>query len=417
MNNPKGFFVPFPSFGQNQNRGISFQLKEDGARYFFVDSGFETSSRYRRHDKQLRDISTQYRALGSYGHMSIKEPDVTPTWNRLNEHASTFYPEFTIPEERNNPYSWVAFPMIGAAIKGSNRVAPNGVNLQIASGLRAFSVQDMTTRIFGEAPKQLQMAVAKSLTKNPLMVNLDNLTLASLLRGYLPPNSLVDVLCMDFPVEGIIQQIDKISANNIRLLLRRFSSKRIVRLMHSFSEDTRADMLLRDAANQYADARKHHPTTVMDLSRQFRTMGEVHESVTREYRKLVNANVDISYSDELTGNLESISLPEGAKLVWPSCSHELMDWASDKGMNNCIYAYGKDAAAGKCLLLGVLDSSGKMIINIMVRGKAIVQCYGKANQTVTEVDLLVALFQGLIEKEIINPENDPTDWTRQRTWY
>jgi hypothetical protein len=415
MNNPKGFFVPLRSFGQDQNRGISFQLKEDGARYFFVDSGFKT--KYYQPGPQLRDISTQYRALESYGPMRIKEPDATPTWNRLNEHARTFYPEFTIPEERDNPYSWVAFPMIGAAMKGSKRFAPNGVNLQVASGLRAFSVQDMTARIFGEAPKQLQAAVAESLTKRATIVNLDNLTLASLLRGYLPPNSLVDILRMNFPVDGMIQQMDKISANNIRLLLRRFSSKRIVRLMQAFSGDPRADMQLRDAANQYADARKHHPTTVMDLSRQFRTLDELHDSVTREYRKLKDANVGISYSDELVRDLESINLPDGAKLVWPSCTHELMDWASDQAMNNCIYAYGKDAAAGKSLLLGVLDSSGKMIINIMVRGKAIVQCYGKANQTVTEVDLLVALFQGLIEKEIINPENDPTDWTRQRAWY
>lgn len=420
---PKGFFMslPYAKFGDNGiTRGISFQLTADGARYFFVSDG-------PREKKEVRDISTQYRTMtgssyASYsGIMRFDRHDTLRAYDRLIKHARTFYPELCIPDEKMpDPYPWVAFPMIGAAMKGSERRAPYGVNLQIASGLRAFTVQDMTTRIFGEAPKQLQAAMASSMTKNPSIVNIDNLTLASLVRGYLPPNQIAEILHMDIAREGWVQQIDKISANNIRLLLRRFNSHRLMRILQSFAHDSRmynnADMLLRDAANQYADARKHHPTVVMDLSRQYKTLEELHESVTREYRKLANANVGITYSDELTGNLESIHLPEGARLVWPSCTHELMDWASDKAMNNCIYAYGKDAAAGRCLLLAVLDSAGKMIINIMVRGGDVIQCYGKSNQIITDEPLLESVFKGLIDAKIVNPENDHKAWIR-RSWY
>lgn len=91
-----------------------------------------------------------------------------------------------------------------------------------------------------------------------------------------------------------------------------------------------------------------------------------------------------------------------------------MDWASDKVMNNCIYAYGKDAAAGRSLLLAVLDPSGKMVINIMVRGKNVIKCYGKANQTVTDEVLLKAVFEGLVDADIVSPENDHIDWIGRR---
>lgn len=410
---PKGFYVRLHTFAtRDVERGISFQLKPDGVRYFFVMAEPQTK-------REVRDVSTQYRSLirTSYGRLWLGEEETKKAQEKLVEHAHAFYPEFVIPQRKHtDPYPWVAFPMIGAAMRKSNLHAPFGVNLQIASGLRAFTVQAMTERIFGESPKQLQAAVAESLVKGTSIINIDNLTLASLLRGYLPPNSLADVLRMDLRGENLIQQTDKHSANNIRLLLRRFNSHRIMRLVHGFSDNIRADMLLRDAANQYADARRSHPDTVMDLSRQFRSLEELHGSISREYRKLAYVNQEIHYSDKLTEDLASISLPDGARLIKPDCTHDLMDWASDQVMNNCIYAYGKDAAAGKCLLLAVLDVSGKMIVNMMIRGQNVTQCFGKANQTVTDELLLEALFKGLIEAEVVSPENDHTDWLHRRMW-
>lgn len=412
-NDPKGFVVSLPTSRYvSGERSISFQLKADGVRYFFVTTDSSGNS--------VRDISTQYRSL--YDRMRrvhrlcMGDEENTKTKQRLREHASRFYPEFVVPDDQGNPYPWVAFPMIGAAMKQSGLPAPFGVNLQIGSGLRAFTAKDMTERIFGESPKQLQAAVAKSLTKGRETVNIDNLTLASLLRGYLPPNSMVDILSMDLPGEGLIQQIDKISANNIRLLLRRLSPHRIIRIMQAFTSNVHADMLLRDTANQYADARKQHPAFVMDLGRQFRSLEELHGTVTREYRKLENQNVEIPYSEQLTSKLESITLPGGAKLVWPSCTYELLDWASDTVMNNCIYSYGSDAVTGKSLLLAVLDGSGKMVINIMVRGKNVIQCYGKSNETVTDETLLEAVFNSLIDINVVSPENSHSTWTRQRMW-
>lgn len=401
---PKGFVVSLPVYATGHQRHISFQLKSDGARYFFIMDRPETKT-------DVRDFSTQYRAMTRHGGMWLGDDETKKTHEQLIAHAHAFYPEFVIPQVKSgDPYPWVAFPMIGAAMRKSGLHAPVGVNLQVASGLRAFTVQEMTARIFGESPKQLQAAVAESLVKGSEMVNIDNLTLASLLRGYLPPNSMAEVLRMDLRNQTMIQQTDKLSANNIRMLLRRFNSHRLMRLMQSLSERDRGEMLLRDAANQYADARKNHPTTVMDLSRQFRSMEELHESVTREYRKLAYVNQEIGYSNDLTEELESIELPDGAKLIWPSCTHDLMDWASDKVMNNCIYAYGKEAVTGRCLLFAVLDSSGKMIINIMVRGRNVVQCYGKANQIVTDEVLLEAVFKGLIDTAVVSLENDHTDW-------
>lgn len=403
---PKGFAVSLPTFSRNHehDRAISFQLKPDGVRYFFVvdRSGMKTD---------VRDISTQYRSLAKFGGLWLGDEETPKIRQRLKEHAQLFYPEFVIPGTlATDSYSWVAFPMIGAAMKQKPSLQPPfGVNLQVAAGLRAFTVRDMTATIFGEAPKQLQSAVAASLVKEGTFVNIDNLTLASLLRGYLPPNSMADVLRMNLLNGGVIQQTDKLSANNIRMLLRRFNPHRIMRLIQSLAENTHGEMLLRDAANQYADARKNHPDTVMDLSRQFRSMGELHESVSREYRKLAYVNQTIGYSTQLTEELESIELPDGAKLIWPSCTHELMDWAAE--MSNCIYAYGKEAAIGRCLLFAVLDSSGKMLINIMVRGKNVVQCYGKANQTVTDEVLLKAVFEGLVDADIVSPENEYFNWT------
>lgn len=412
---PKGFVVNLPNpklrgYDPIAERSISFQLKKDGARYYFIVTN-------ERNEKSVRDISTQYRSLTKmrrYSYMWMGDEETRKTHERLREHARHFYPEFVVPDDQSNPYPWVAFPMIGAAMKRSGLQAPQGVNLQVASGLRAFTVKDMTSRIFGEAPKQLQAAVAESLVSGSEYVNLDNLTLASLLRGYLPPNNLVDILHLKFQGEGLVQQIDKISANCIRLLLRRFNSKRLMRMMDSLSAEQAGvfnpSMLLQDTAVQYADARKNHPDVVMDLGRQFKSVRELHDSVSREYKKLKNPNVEIAYSEKLTSDLESIELPEGAKLVRPFCTHDLMDWASDNSMANCIYSYGSDAAAGSCLLLGVLDGSGKMIINIMIRYQNVIQCYGKGNERVTDEVLLEALFNSLIDADIITPDNDHERW-------
>lgn len=422
MREPKGFYVPFPSItrfrSQSQtNRGISFQLKTDGVRYFFVMT--ETPSQKQR---EVRDISTQFRAMSRYGGMWVGEEETKKVQERLFAHARAFYPEFVIPEKHAGASAampvgclpWVAFPMLGMAMRKSGFHAPVGVNLQVASGLRAFTVQEMTARIFGESPRQLQAAVAESLVKGSNFINIDNLTLASLLRGYLPPNSLAEILRMKLHERNMIQQVDKHSANHVRLLLRRFNTQRLMRLVQSVVEIPHGEMLLRDSANQYADARKHHPDTVMDLNKQFRSVQELHESVTREYRKLKNVNQEVHHSDDLVESLSSIELPDGAQLIWPGCTHDLMNWANE--MNNCIYSYGKDAAAGRSLLLAVLDRSGKMIINIMVRGKNVIQCYGNSNQNVTDDVLLEALFKGLIDADIVSPENDHSDWTRRRMW-
>jgi hypothetical protein len=409
---PKGFIVNLTNISEygSIERAISFQLKKNGARYFLVTSDRDGNS--------IRDISTQYRSLTRmrrYNYLWMGDNETRNTHERLREHARHFYPEFVVPDDQSDPYPWVAFPMIGAAMKRSGLQAPAGVNLQVGSGLRAFTIKDMTNRIFGEAPKQLQASVAESMINGSERINLNNLTLASLLRGYLPPNAMADILRMKlFP--GFIQQMDKISANGIRLLLRRFSSQRITRLMQTFETDTQAEMLLRDAASQYADARKNHPDVVMDLGRQFRSLEELHQSVTREYRKLKNPNVEIVYSEKLTNDLESIELPEGAKLVRPLCTHDLMDWASDNAMANCVYSYGSDAAAGTSLLLGVVDRFGKMIINLMVRGQNVIQCYGKANKRVTEEVLLEALFGSLIDTNIISPDNRHTTWIENGRW-
>lgn len=404
--NPKGFFVALPTISQYgrpaPTRGISFQLKTDGVRYFYVQESPDTK-------REVRDISTQYRSMLAYGRMRLGAEDTAMAHERLNDHARVFYPEFVIPWHRSNdPYPWVAFPMIGAAMKETTRRAPEGVNLQVASGLRAFSVKEMTGRIFGEAPKQLQAAAAQSLSSNSHIVNIDNLTLASLLRGYLPPNEMVEVLNMNLGDFGGFQQMDKQSANAIRLLLRRFNPQRLRRLVLSMSGQPRADMLLRDTAIQYAGARQSHPDVIMDLSRQFRSMEELHESVTREYRKLENANQEIVYYDDILITLGHIALDGGARLIWPSCTHDLLDWANT--MNNCIYSYGKDAAARRALLFAVLDAEGKMIINIMVRGKRVIQCYGQSNQMITDEPLLKSIFQVLIDGDIVNPEEDHSNW-------
>lgn len=406
--NPKGFFVSLPTMYGRKDlvRGISFQLKTDGVRYFYVQESPDTK-------KEIRDISTQYRSLNAYGRMRLSPEETATAQERLIDHARAFYPEFIFPWHRSNdPYPWVAFPMIGAAMKDSTRRAPEGVNLQVASGLRAFSVKEMTGRIFGEAPKQLQAAVAQSLSSNPYVVNIDNLTLASLLRGYLPPNEMVEVLNMKLGDFGGFQQMDKQSANAVRLLLRRFTPQRLRRLVLSMDGEPRGDMMMRDTAQQYAAARQSHPHVIMDLSRQFRSMDELHESVTREFRKLANPNLEIVYYDQNLIGLGHIALEGGARLIWPSCTHDLLDWANT--MNNCIYSYGKDAASGRSLLFAVLDAEGKMIINIMVRGKRVIQCYGPSNQMIKDEALLESIFKTLIDAELVNPEEDHTSWLQYR---
>lgn len=412
---PKGFFVSLPSLtrferAEDNIRGISFQLKTDGVRYFHVvDSP--------RMKKEIRDISTQYSSMGLVrgSRLCLSQEDTRRAHGRLIAHARAFYPEFLIPEDSvGSPYSWVAFPMLGAAMKDSMRTAPMGVNLQVASGLRAFSVEDMTGRIFGEAPKQLQAAVAKSLSSEPGVVNIDNLTLASLLRGYLPPNEMVEILRMDLrQYHGWMQQIDKQAANAIRLLLRRFNPKRLLRLIMSITEHHRGDMLLRDCASQYASARATHPDVRMDLNRQFRSLEELHETITREFRKLQNANEQITYPEQsMMSVLGHVALVGGARLVWPECTHDLLDWANM--MNNCIYSYGKNAAAGRCLLFAVLDGDGKMAVNIMISGKRVVQCYGPSNSHIEDEALLEDIFDKLLHVDLINPEEDHKIWLRRR---
>lgn len=413
----KGFSVSLPSYSFRRDSSISFQLNPTGARYFYVGPSIGVYRRQNQaQNRALRDVSTQYNTivgvhLGLDHESNYKE--------RLIKHAKTFYPDSVIPDNSDqDTLAWVAFPMLGATLKQGleDLMAPVSVNLQVASGLRAFSIEEMTRTIFGEAPRQLQAAAAQSLTKDSKVINIDNLTVGSLLKGYLPPNSLAEILAADFGHRSRIQDLDKISAKEIRLLLRRFNSKRIMRLVLGLAENDKdrfaghTYMLLRDAAHQYADARKNHPDVVMDLSRQFRSIEEVHDTITHEYRKLKNPNLEISYEKGLVEGLSNVSLPDGASLIWPSSSHELLEWSSDGAMNNCIFSYGREAAENQCLLLAIIDASGKMVVNVMIKNGEVVQCYGKANQYCTDEPQLKALFDGLISERIINEESDYTRW-------
>lgn len=425
--NSNGFYVSIdsPSYQKKYSQGFSFQLTPTGARYFFVGSKFTTYSRERQRTEP-RDISTQYRSIGK-DFFYVKEEKEIYIKDRLIEHTTNSYPESVIPDYRHHEtLAWVAFPILGMVMKQeglSTSWAPRAINLQVASGLRAFTVKDMVKTIFGEAPRQLQAAAARSLMPdNSGYINIDNLTLASLLRGYLPPNDLAGILQMNLGQNPRIQDLDKISANQIRLLLRRLSSKRLMRLMRGLENDPtffpgRNFMLLRDSASQYADARKNHPDVVMDLSRQFKSIEELHETISHEYRKLKNPDMEISYDEELIERLFNIALPDGAKLVWPNTTHELIEWASDGVMNNCIYSYGKAAADKDCILLAIVDSYGKMVVNVMIRGRSVVQCYGKSNRLCDDDLLIEALFDGLISEDIINEENNYRQWVGgQRGW-
>lgn len=419
----KGFYMSLSHNGYSfgPKRGISFQLRPTGVRYFFAAAASDSQVRRFRARRininlnPVRDISTQYNTLVG-GHLSLSAEKSDIAKARLIAHAETFYPKFVIPAAPTvETYAWVAFPMLGAAMMQQElrALAPLAVNLQVASGLRAFSIEEMTRTIFGEAPRQLQAAAAESLTMDQGVVNIDNLTFGSLLRGYLPPNEMSEVLRMKFGQYSRIQNMDKQSAGEIRLLLRRFSPKRIMRLVSGLVEDKNANghMLLRDAAHQYADARKNHPDVVMDLNRQFRSFAELHETITHEYRKLKEPNLDVPYDDDLIESLSNVSLPDGARLIWPSCTHELLDWSTE--MVNCVFAYGKDAAEGKSILLAIVDASGKMTVNAMIRGKRVIQCYGKMNATCADEPLIEALFKGLVEEEIIHEEEDHARWLRR----
>lgn len=423
----KGFYVSleYSRYGVTRKQGgISFQLTPTGVRYFYVGEETPMAYRYMARTNQKsrpRDISTQYNNLG--GRLPLLNEKLVMVKQRLINHAKEVYPEFVIPDkEMHETLAWVAFPMLGAALKQGDlsTLAPVAVNLQVASGLRAFSVEEMVRTMFGEAPRQLQAAAAKSLlVEGRRDVNIDNLTLASLVRGYLPADRFVEILGMNLGPGARIQDLDKGSANEIRLLLRRFNPTRLMRILSGLEYNADSNpfashgyMLLRDAAHQYADARRNHPDTVIDLSRQFKSIEELHDTVTHEYRKLKDPNLEIPYSDDFIERVSNITLPDGAKLVWPRNTHELVEWSSDKVMNNCIFSYGREAVDKACTLLGIVDSSGKMVVNVMIRRRVVVQCYGKANQRCADEAQIKALFDELINHGIINEEDDYKRWVQ-----
>lgn len=67
---------------------------------------------------------------------------------------------------------------------------------------------------------------------------------------------------------------------------------------------------------------------------------------------------------------------EGYTIKFPKTYGELFNWGTE--MHHCIYGYGEDYQASRCILFG-LYKHGVLVYNLMLRGNQVSQFYGKYN--------------------------------------
>ncbi len=164
-------------------------------------------------------------------------------------------------------------------------------------------------------------------------------------------------------------------------------------MMECVLEDRNTDELL-DTANQFL---AKYPKIVIPDS--LKTLSEIHDFVSIEFRKLENGNFDL----EIPENIQAINgvILGDMRLEIPQGSFDLITYGQK--MNNCIGGYGRQVrdSKGKNWVMAVYKND-VLTYNIEVRSGYIQQFWASHNRKAEQNDeILVTKF--LVEKELAKP--------------
>lgn len=236
--------------------------------------------------------------------------------------------------------------------------------------LSAKTQEDM----FSVIDKQFHVPSKKRLKKiifdNPLIINYYK-TVSEL--GFSDYNIIMNIM------ENHGGMLAKIDSNNEDVLV--FVKDMIALKGESVAKKMifgkNEDMILKDAARMYVRVKKENVLSKSDLKG---TLKEIHDKLCIAYKKVINPNQVIEYTEEELALCDEI---DGYTFMLANDTNKLIDVGQYMGI--CVGSYGHRAAR-KYLLIVIMSQGGKFVgcIELSRDAKRLVQAKAKYNNKIQE---------------------------------
>jgi hypothetical protein len=160
----------------------------------------------------------------------------------------------------------------------------------------------------------------------------------------------------------------------IRKFLAKFSPFKIKKIMLTAYQEG----YLMDTTRQYLE----HENDIV-LPEDFKTLGELHDYVSRQYRKFKTEKKVFTLNPEWLA-ADNHQIEDGLVLSFPKDTWELYDWGQE--FNNCVASYGERMLNGELVIVGIRNNEGKLKYCIDVRNNNIVEFRSHNNQAADKED-------------------------------
>lgn len=190
-----------------------------------------------------------------------------------------------------------------------------------------------------------------------------------LLNGLIPLDYIHDVvekaplldLTENFTGFNGLSEVTPGITTQIRKFLGSFNAFKIKKIMLTAHNDGE----LMDSARQYLE----HEGKIT-LPEDFKTLKELHDIISRQYRKFKTENKPFALASEMVA-ADNHKIDEDLILSFPKDTYELFDWGQE--FNNCVASYGERMLDGELIIVGIRNNTKDLKYCIEIRNNYIVQ--------------------------------------------
>lgn len=244
-----------------------------------------------------------------------------------------------------------------------SKLAPGRIPSIISRHLRKSTLPEIIKSITGKKSKKLIKLVGTALTEDYHSFKMLFGILISL-RGLVTIDDCQQI------IKGWVRERDLYNMNwkNLRLFLSNYNRERIVILFTT----PFFPFAIGDLIRQYSE----HADQI-ELPKKPKSFNELHDYVSKEYRKLQYADYPIE-SIKKFKKFDNLEINQQLKLIAPTSNHQLIEWGQT--LSNCIASYAKDAKQQRSQLLGV-EKNNKLTYALELSPSGeIRQFYAKGNR-------------------------------------
>lgn len=313
-----------------------------------------------------------------------------------NTHVNTVNPEFYVLHN--------AYPL--TQVMKSNTFA-NDIPSGLTGAFRLDNPKDFVTTIFGK--KNYRKDLMKAALKSD-MVSLSN---ASILKGIIPIDWIIDYLnaCANTPRRNSMHERVFILAQKkaFKQIFMSCTEAQRKRLYKEYVDsvnpsnprvrrNNNVGWLVQDTLNMFSrlhdEGNRWAPGQLPG-----KNWKEIHDNFDMLIRQQRTADKPIERNNTIAKKIDAISWENDFELVMPATTHTMLKWGQE--MNHCIGSYTEYARNQTDVFVGIVKDS-KMIGNaqINVNRKEVVQVFGKHNVHLDRV-ILDEFTRVLIENKVV----------------